>query len=395
MKQVKISSLRRPSRTDDAAVVGAVRLDRDTNLLARRLRPGDIAVIDHVDLDRISAEQLVACRVGAVVNAAESSSGRFPNFGPEIITAAGILLVDNVGADIFRAVKDGDKVRVVDGVVTRSDKQVASGAVLDRERVAELMTDARTGLSSQLESFAANTMEYLRREHELLLDGVGVPLVRTELRDRHVLVVVRGYDYKSDLKALRHYIGDYDPVLIGVDAGADALVQAGHTPDLIVADPSTVSDSALTCGAEVVVHVERGRTPSFDRLEKLQVDATAFAATGTSEDAAMLLADTNGASLVVAVGTHTTLVEFLDKGRSGMASNYLTRLKLGPKLVDASGVLQLYRSRIGTWQVLLLLFAGIVAVAVAVASTPVGSDWFDSLGSDLTVLSDWLQGLGR
>lgn len=391
MKSMKISPLRR-SRRDGAGVVGTVRLGRHTTDLARRLNPGDIAVIDHTDLDRTSAEQLVACQVAAVVNASESTSGRFPNLGPGVITAAGILLIDNVGDHIFGLVKEGDKVRIDEGTLTRADQEVATGEVLDAARVGELMTDARTGLAAQLESFAATTMEHLRREHPMLLDGVGVPAVRTPMRERHVLVVVRGYDYQRDLRLLRHYIRDQDPVLIGVDAGADALLEAGHRPHLVVGDPELLSAAALTCGAEVVMHVARGASSS-ERLERLQVHAVGFDSSGTSEDAALLLANRNGASLVVAVGTRATLLELLDRGRSGMASNYLTRLKLGATLVDTRAVLQLYRTKVATWQLLFLLLAGLVAVAVAVATTPLGATWSDHLGVALSDVVHRIRGL--
>jgi uncharacterized membrane-anchored protein len=232
---------------------------------------------------------------------------------------------------------------------------------------------AREGLSVQLESFAANTMDYLRRERDLLLDGVGVPDIVTEIEGRQVLIVVRGYHYKEDLVTLRPYIREYRPVLIGVDGGADAILEAGWTPDMIVGDMDSVSDRALRCGAEIVVHAYRdGRAPGLARVDQLGVPHIVFPATGTSEDVAMLLADDKGAELIVAVGTHATLVEFLDKGRSGMASTFLTRLRVGGKLVDAKGVSRLYRNRISNLQLTLLVLAGLLALGVALASTTAG-----------------------
>ena len=223
--------------------------------------------------------------------------------------------------------------------------------MLDNEAVQAAMTLARAGLSDQLEAFAQNTMDYLRKERELLFDGVGVPDITTDLDGRHALIVVRGYHYKEDLETLRHYIREYRPVLIGVDGGADALIEARHKPDLIVGDMDSVSDDALRCGAEIVVHAYRdGRAPGLERVRALGVEPVVFPATGTSEDVAMLLADDKGATLIVAVGTHVTLVEFLDKGRQGMASTFLTRLRVGGKLVDAKGVSRLYRARISALQ---------------------------------------------
>ena len=144
-------------------------------------------------------------------------------------------------------------------------------------------------------------------------------------------MVVRGLDYKHDLRALRAYIREYRPVLIAVDGGADALIDDGRTPDIIIGDFDSLSPVALHCGAELVHHVHPdGRAPGIERLATAGVSFERFVAEGTSEDAALLLAFEAGAELIVAVGTHATMVEFLDKGRRGMASTFLTRLRLGP-----------------------------------------------------------------
>ena len=370
---MKLPSLRRARQTELPGTAGVVRLDRRTKNLTKRLKPGEIAVIDHVDLDRVSAEALVDCRVGAVVNVADSISGRYPNLGPEILVEAGIPLVDGIGREVFSVLHEGEHVRLHDGVLYRGEEVVAKGITQDSQTVAELMDEARAGLSTQLEAFTANTLEYLRRERDLLLDGVGVPEIHTPMDGKHVLIVVRGYDYREDLVALRPYIREYRPVLIGVDGGADALVENGYVPDLIVGDMDSVKDETLKSGAEVVVHAYRdGRAPGSERLERLGVDSIEFPATGTSEDVAMLLADSKGASLIVAVGTHNSLVEFLDKGRSGMASTFITRLRVGAKLVDAKGVGRLYRSRVSTFQVVALIAAGLFALAVAMVA--IGAD---------------------
>jgi uncharacterized membrane-anchored protein len=307
-------------------------------------------------------------------------------------------LVDSVGPDLLTEIREGEFLRVDGNVVYRDmDSEsvpVAEGQRQTPETLAGLMEAAREGVSSQLEAFAANTMEYLRRERDLLLDGVGVPDINTSLRDRHVLIVVRGYDYKEDLAMLRHYIREYRPVLVGVDGGADALAEAGLKPDLIVGDMDSVSDATLRSGAELVVHAYRdGRAPGLERLERLGLRGVPFPATGTSEDVAMLLADDKGASLMVAVGTHNTLVEFMDKGRSGMASTFLTRLRIGSKLIDAKGVSRLYRSRIPAWTLVLLVVAGVLAVVVALAATPTGQAALDVLGSWWDRFAFWLRGL--
>jgi uncharacterized membrane-anchored protein len=388
-------ALRRRRPDGLPGVVGTARLDRRTKELTKRLRPGDIAVIDHVDIDRVSADALVGCRVGAVVNAAPSTSGRYPNLGPEILLAAGIPLLDSVGDTVFGELEEGDVVRLDgDTLYDARDRVLAVGAVQDAETIGAAMAEARAGLATQLEAFAANTMEYLLKERDLLLDGVGVPEIRTRLEGRHALIVVRGYDYREDLRALRPYVREYRPVLIGVDGGADALVEAGYAPDLIVGDMDSVSDAVLTGGAEVVVHAYAdGYAPGLQRVQDLGVEAVVFPAAGTSEDVAMLLADEQGAQLIVAVGTHATLVEFLDKGRQGMASTFLTRLRVGGKLVDAKGVSRLYRQRISAWSLVALVLATLVAMAAAVFVSSAGQAYGDLLQDAFNDLRFWVEGL--
>jgi uncharacterized membrane-anchored protein len=393
MVQMSIRLPARNNRRPRTGLSGPARVDRRTKDLTKRLRPGDIAVIDHQDLDRVSAEALVACRPAAVVNAATSISGRYPNLGPEILVAAGIPLLDTAGPEVM-AIKDGTELTLEAGAVVTEGATLATATVLDNDAVQEAMTLARAGLSDQLEAFAENTMDYLRKERELLFDGVGVPDITTDLDDRHVLIVVRGYHYKEDLETLRHYIREYKPILIGVDGGADALIEARHKPDLIVGDMDSVSDDALRCGAEIVVHAYRdGRAPGLERVRSLGVEPVVFPATGTSEDVAMLLADDKGAQLIVAVGTHVTLVEFLDKGRSGMASTFLTRLRVGGKLVDAKGVSRLYRARISGWSLVLMLTVGLFALGAALWSTDGGRALLQVLGARIDDLWSSIQGV--
>ncbi len=388
---MKLATLRRMRSDGLAGVSGVARLDRRTKRLVGRLNPGDIAIIDHVDLDRVAAESLVAAKVGAVVNAQPSISGRYPNLGPDLLVASGVPLLDNVGNEIFAAVKEGMRVRLDGDTLYIGEQFVAKGTAQDSESIALQMGEAKSGLSTQLEAFANNTMEYMKRERALLLDGVGVPDVRTKIEGRHALVVVRGYDYKQDLAALRHYIHEYKPVLIGVDGGADALREAGYKPHMIVGDMDSVSDDVLRSGAEVVVHAyPDGRAPGLARVQDLGIEAVTFPAMGTSEDIAMLLADEKGAALIVAVGTHATLVEFLDKGRGGMASTFLTRLRLGGKLVDAKGVSRLYRSRISSAALLLLVLAAFIAIGAALAVSEAGRTYLDIFGDKWDRFVAWL-----
>ena len=388
-------------------VTGTVRLDRRTPALVRRLRPGDIAVVDHLDLDRASAESLLDCGVVAVVNAASFISGRYPNLGPELLARSGVVMVGDVGAEVFSRLRDGSTVRVHEGAVLLGEETVVTGHELGADEIDTLMQDARSGLSTQLQSFTHNTTEFLRREQELLLHGQGVPETKTVLHGRPVVVVVRGYDYREDLRGLKRFIREQRPVLVGVDAGADALIAAGHRPDIVVVGEdglaqgstagergSTVSDKALRSSREVVMHADRaGRAIGAERLDRLGVRHQTLSASGTSEDVALLLADVRGASLIIAVGTHATLDEFLDRQRAGLASTFLTRLRVGPKLVDAKGVPQLYAGRVRLWHLALVLLAGLIALGAAIAATPVGGDWWSSFGGALSDVLDWIQGL--
>jgi uncharacterized membrane-anchored protein len=360
--------------------------------LAGRLNPGDVAIIDHVDLDRMSAEALVAAKPAAIINAQPSISGRYPNLGPQLIVSNGIPLLDNVGGEVFAAVKEGTKIRIDGATVFLAETPVVSGTRQDVESVNTLMVEAKSGLSSQLEAFAVNTADFMDRERSLLLDGEGIPEVRTNFAGRHALIVVRGHDYDKDLKSLRHYVREYKPVLVGVDGGADALIEVGLKPHMIVGDMDAVSDVALASGAEVVVHAyPDGRAPGLARVQDLGIEAITFPTSGTSEDAAMLIADDNGAELVVAVGSHATLTEFLDRGRTGMASTFLTRLRLGATVVDARTVSRLYRNRISGAALLLLVIAALVAVVAALAISDAGRTYLGSLHHDWNSIVDWIQ----
>jgi len=384
---MRLPTLRRTRSAEPGTITGTARLDRRTKRLVGRLRPGDVAVIDHVDLDRVAADSLVAVGVTAVLNAKPSISGRYPNLGPEVLVKAGIPLIDDLGDGVFQQIREGEALRIDGNTVFVGGEPIAHGTRQDTDTVAKSMSDAREGLSVQLEAFAANTMEYLKQERDLLLDGVGVPDVETSIAGRHCLIVVRGYEYKDDLDVLRPYIREFKPVLIGVDGGADALVEAGYTPDVIIGDMDSVTDDVLRCGAEVIVHAySDGRAPGMARVHQLGLSALTFPAAATSEDVAMLLADEKGATLIVAVGTHNNLIEFLDKGRGGMASTFLTRLKVGGKVVDAKGVSRLYRQSISGSSLLLLVLSAVSAMASAVAVSTVGKAY-------LGVLSEWWNNL--
>jgi uncharacterized membrane-anchored protein len=356
-----------------AGVVGRARVGKRTKDLTKRLEPGDIAVIDHADIDRVAADGLIDAGVVAVVNAAASITGRYPNGGPMRLVSAGVLLVDDVGSSIMDAVLDGQQIRLDGGVVLADEEELGTGHVLGADEIERRMAEARAGIGRELQRFAENTLEYVHREADLLFAPVTLPKLRTSFAGRHALVVVRGHDYKQDLRVLRSYIREFQPVLIGVDGGADALLEVGLRPDIILGDFDSVSARAMDIGAEHVHHVHPdGRNPGYEELQAFGKPYVEFVVEGTSEDAAMLLAYEAGAKLIVAVGTHDTMVEFLDKGRAGMSSTFLTRLRLGPMLVDAKGVARLYEPTVRRGDLLLLVAAALlVMVVITLVSEPV------------------------
>jgi uncharacterized membrane-anchored protein len=367
--------------TATRVVRGPARIGRRTKDLVARLRPGDIAVIDHVDLDRVAAEGLVAASPAAVINAGASVSGRYPNFGPHLLVAAGIPLLDSVGSEIMDALMEGRSVEL-DGETLRSGELTFTGVRQTRELLDASIESAKASLGAELERFAANTLEYLRQEKHLAVDDLDVPDVGIDMRGRHALIAVRGPDYREDLGALRQtgYLQEVRPVTIAVDGAADALLAIGRKPDVIIGDMDSVTERALRCGAALVVHgYPDGRAPGAQRLIDLGLEHLVWNASGTSEDIAMLLAYERGASLIVAVGTHSSMAEFLDKGRAGMASTFLVRLRVGPVLVDAKGVSRLYQSRVRKLDLVLLITAALFALLVVTAVSQPARLFLDNL----------------
>jgi uncharacterized membrane-anchored protein len=352
---------------------GTARVDRRTKHLVQRLGPDDIAIIDHADLDRVSVEELLETGVRVVVNAAPSQTGRFPNPGPLQLVRGGVRLID-VGDDggLIEGVREGEALTVRGASLYRNGTRIAAGRSLTVEELELRLEQQQDRLAGALEGFAENTMRFLREEGTLFSEELQVPQLRTRFRDRHALVVARGPAYKRDLRIVRRYIRDLKPVLLAVDGGADALLEIGRKPDVIVGDMDSVSDTALTCGAELVVHAyPDGRAPGRDRLDRLGLPSSVVSAPGISEDVAMLLAFEKGADLIVAVGTHFNLVEFLERNREGMSSTFLTRLKVGDRLVDARGVSRLFRNRVGVTPLAVFLLGGAAAIAaVVIGSEP-------------------------
>ncbi|HEV7421572.1 MAG TPA: putative cytokinetic ring protein SteA [Mycobacterium sp.] len=348
-------------------VSGTARVDRDIDRLLRRIGPGDIVVMDALDLDRITADALVDAGIAAVVNASPSISGRYPNLGPEVLVANGVTLIDEAGPEIFKKIKDGARVRLHNAGVYSGDRRIALGTERTAEEIHEQMLEAKSGLVAHLEAFAGNTIEFIRSESPLLIDGMGIPDIDVDLHRRHVVVVAEEASAADDLKALKPFIKEYQPVLIGVGTGADVLRRGGYRPALIVGDPESMSVEVLRSGAQVVLPADAdGHAKGLERIQDLGVGAMTFPAAGSAADLALLLADHHGASLIVTAGHTASIEEFFDRSRQqSNPSTFLTRLKVGEKLVDAKAVATLYRSRVSGGAIALLVLAMLIAVIVA------------------------------
>jgi uncharacterized membrane-anchored protein len=369
---------RRNGAPGPTPVRGPARLGRRTKHLVKRLRPGDVAVVDHVNIDRIAAEELIATGVGAVLNASASTDGRYPNAGPLMLVRAGVHLVDVAGADPFEELNDGELVTIDSGIVSVGGREILRGTELGVAELERRFDEQRERVDEALADFAENTVAHVRMESDLLTDRIEFPPTRISFRDRHVLIVVRGDRHRRDLKALRAYIRDVRPIVVAVDGAADGVLEEGIRPDLILGDMDSAGDDALRCGAELIVHAyPDGRAPGRERLRDLRLDHTLVPAAGTSEDVAMLMAYEKGADLIVSVGAHFNLIEFLDRKRGGMSSTFLTRLRIGEKLVDAKGVSRLYNPGTGFGPAALFLVAFALLLVIVVIASPALSDLAD------------------
>jgi uncharacterized membrane-anchored protein len=371
---------RRNGASAEEAVEGTARLGRRTKDLVKRLRPGEVAVIDHVNIDRIAAEELIAAGACAVINASPSSDGRYPNAGPLLLVHSGVTLIDVEGADPFELLDDGVRVTIASGAIAAGGKEVMRGRVLDVEELEDRLAEQRERVDEALAEFAENTVAHVRQEADLLTGAIEFPATRTSFRDRQVLIVVRGDRHRRDLKALNAYIRDVRPLVVAVDGGADGCLEAGLRPDVILGDMDSASDEALRCGAELIVHAyPDGRAPGRDRLLGMGLEHTLVPAAGTSEDVAMLMSYEKGADLIVSVGAHFNLIEFLDRKRGGMSSTFLTRLRIGEKLVDAKGVSRLYNPPSTFAPVALFFIAFAILLTIVVITSPALNDLFELL----------------
>jgi uncharacterized membrane-anchored protein len=387
-RRFSILRSRRNGASERRPIEGTARLGKRTKRLVKRLGPGDVAVVDHVNIDRIAAEELIATGVGAVLNAAPSSNGRYPNAGPLLLARAGVLLLDVEEGDPFELLRDGDRLTIADGVVSCDGRELLRGRALSVSELERQLDAQRERVDEALAEFAENTVAHVRQETDLLTGSVQFPPTRASFRDRHVLIVVRGEHHRGDLKALRAYIRDVRPLVVAVDGGADGALEAGLKPDVILGDMDSAGDEALRCGAELIVHAyPDGRAPGRQRLLDMGLEHAILPAAGTSEDVAMLMAHEKGAALIVSVGAHFNLIEFLDRKRGGMSSTFLTRLRIGERLVDAKGVSRLYNPGPGYGPAALFLAAFAILLAILTIASPALNELVDLIWLKLRI---WL-----
>ena len=370
----KILSGFRPHNIDPV-----IRIAHRTKVTAPTVLAGEIVVIAHPDLDSVAAEGLVRVKPSAIINCAPFVTGKYPNQGPVVLLSAGIPLFES-DRNILESIPDRSCGRIeANNLVVGGTGSFALRCVSELE-INHALANARQNLDSELDAFVRNTLTYLERDSErtLLLDPVIPPDVKTDFFDKPTVVAVRGNRYREDLRLLANFFADAKPRIIAVDGAADELISMGLVPHVILGDMDSVSDRSLRCGAELIVHAyastsEPVAAPGALRCQQLGLAYMTFPVAGTSEDAALLLAYELGAKLIVAVGTHTHMEDFLDKGRGGMASTFLVRLKVGNRLVDAKGVSSLMSMNqpIGP-SLLLLVSAALFPVVVLLLLTPAG-----------------------
>ena len=352
-------------------IKGTAKKNVRTKALIPQLSPNDIAVIHHMDIDGVAAMQLVEKKVKAVINAVSSVSGKYPNRGPKILNSAGIPIIDNIGQEVFDRISDNDILEINENQLNINGSYLCDIKFLTQEDVESRMKEASSNLWNVLDKFIENTLDYAKKEKELIISPIRLPDTTVNMEGRHVLVVIRGNNYREDLKAIRIYIEEVNPVMVGVDGGADALLDFGYRPDIIIGDMDSVSDRCLRSCKEIIVHAySDGSSPGMRRIDDLGLKAIKFPFIGTSEDAALILAYEKNAELIVTVGSHTNMIDFLEKGRPGMASTMLVQMKVGHKIVDAKGVSELYKNRLKPGYIAALFLAALFPLTIVAKTSP-------------------------
>lgn len=352
-------------------IKGIVRKDKKTKKLINRLNPGDIALLCHRDIDEIAAISLIESKVKAVLNVEKTLSGKYPNRGPLLLNKSGIPIFEVDKTNIFDLINEGDELKIDGNKIIYKNRVISFCKIIDIYEIEKMMEIGNSNLEKELDRFIENTLEYAKKEKGLVLGKVKIPQITTKIKGKHALVVVRGKGYKRDLEAIQNYVKEVRPVLIGVDGGGDAILEFGLIPDIVIGDMDSVTDRCLKVSKEIIVHAyPDGRAPGMARLNSLDINPIVFSSPGTSEDIALLLCYSKGADLIVAVGTHNNMIDFLEKGRNGMASTFLVRLKIGDKLVDAKGVSKLYRSNLKLRYVIGIGLAALIPILVITMMFP-------------------------
>lgn len=381
----------RKSRLDGGPLSGPLRIESTVRTLVRRLRPGDIAVVDILDLDRQSAQSLVAAKPAAVVDVQAAISGRFPTSGPQVLLDAGITLVDQVGSDILSA-QDGTEASITEGTIAIDGVPVASGRLVTDDVLAEVLVGASDGMRIQLANFTANALDQADSEADTILKGAGLPDVDVDvdMEGRHVVVVAPGAQHRKDLAAIKRYLRDHRPVIIAVGDAGDAALKYASSPDLIMGDLEGVSDDVLRSAGRVLIHEPSGGNAGQARVDALGIAHGVVDSALSSTALAILLAQTRGADVIVTVGVEASLSDYLESVQTEVAGTFLARLQAGSRLVDAPALAHVYRHRYSAWTLLLMVVSGLVALGVAVAVTPSGRAWVTDLWDSLAT---WIGGV--
>lgn len=344
----------------------------------KRLREGDIAVIDAPDITRQLSQRILAAKPAAVINLARFTTGAVPNFGPLMLLDADILLVEGAGVELSQGMRDGKRARILeDGAIAHGEKTIGSGAVVTRAMAEERFGEAQEGLVDHMEAYFGNTIQFIHSEAPLLIDGLGIPDTGVDLHGKKVLIAAPGNNHRNQIKLLRNFIREYEPVIIGVDDAADTLVELGHTPDLIVGNPANIGADTLRSGARVILPAEPdGHAIGLERIQDLGIGAMTFpAATDSAIDLALLLADYHGAELIVNAGTALDLDAIFADSPQAAPAALLTRTKVGAKLVDAQAIANLYTVRSGGGLAWLWALLGVlVAIAAIVLIVGTGGE---------------------
>lgn len=382
---------RQKSAPDGPGVTGPVRHHRTLTELSG-IRTGDIVIIDAKDLESEPAEALVERGVAAVINVSSTATGRFPNQGAHVLTAAGILLVDDVGEGIWNALRNGEVVRIEGGSIHREDDVVATGLVMTSERVQERHAEATSGFSNQLDAVVTNATDILRRDRAMLIEGERIPRLSNRVKSRPVIIVADG-DAEADLRTLRRFIIDHDPVLVAAGGAADLILRLGYKVDVLIGDGDDMSPAAIAKADEIVLVSASGRWDRPERFEKHGRQPVLFTANGAIADLALLMIDEHEPGVIVLAGHPRALNDLVEREPVAVAGTFVARLRAQSRIVDAEAVSYFNRQRVGFLAPLLLLICGLIALVVAIATTTVGREWLAPLLDLLGVSASSIEGI--